>query len=55
MAISVFLALARRLHFRPRAVGRLKMAQELAKLLGILLYRYGLRHVGDRQLAGVKT
>eukprot|EP00933_Yihiella_yeosuensis_P049321 TRINITY_DN4609_c0_g3_i1.p1 TRINITY_DN4609_c0_g3~~TRINITY_DN4609_c0_g3_i1.p1 ORF type:complete len:624 (-),score=80.62 TRINITY_DN4609_c0_g3_i1:209-2080(-) len=39
-----------RLKFKPAAVGRLRMAQEVAKLVGIAMYRYCLRNVPDQQL-----
>ena len=47
---SLYFFYINRLRFRPRAVGRLKMAQELAKFIGILVYRYALRSIPDRQL-----
>ncbi|CAJ1327627.1 unnamed protein product [Effrenium voratum] len=47
---SLYFFYINRLRFRPSALGRLKMAQELAKLIGIGLYRYALRRVPDRQL-----
>ena len=47
---SLYFFYINRLRFRPAALGRLKMAQELAKLIGILVYRYALRRIPDRQL-----
>eukprot|EP00434_Breviolum_minutum_P006390 symbB.v1.2.005638.t1/scaffold309.1/size276354/19 len=46
---SLYFFYINRLRFRPAALGRLKMAQ-LAKLIGILVYRYALRRIPDRQL-----
>uniref|UniRef100_A0A7S4UZ25 Uncharacterized protein n=2 Tax=Alexandrium monilatum TaxID=311494 RepID=A0A7S4UZ25_9DINO len=39
-----------KLHFRPQMLGQLKIAQELAKLLGIGLYRGVLYNVSDKAL-----
>lgn len=53
---SLFYFYVDRLQFSPSVLGWLRVMQEVSKLLGIILYRYGLRHLPDRYfLIGVTT